>query len=71
MRVWKLLSAEIPVLGPITFANLPETGLLLDGTPWSRLPFIEGGTLHYKPAAPVPAEESNVPLKSPPAGLPT
>jgi len=45
--------------------------LLLDGTPWAGLPFIEGETLHYKPAAPVPAAESNVPLKSPPAGLPT
>ena len=69
--LWKLIAAEIPGLGPITFANLPETGLLLDGTPWARLPYIEAETLHYKPAAPVPAAESNVPLKSPPAGLPT
>ena len=32
------------------FANLPETGLLLDATPWAALPFVEGETLHYKPA---------------------
>jgi NADH-quinone oxidoreductase subunit G len=69
--LWKLLAAEVPVLGPITFANLPETGLLLDGASWSGLPFIEGETLHYKPAAPAPAPESNIPLKSPAAGLPT
>ncbi|MCX6955811.1 MAG: 2Fe-2S iron-sulfur cluster-binding protein [Verrucomicrobia bacterium] len=49
--VWKLLAAEIPALGPITFANLPETGLLLDSTPFAALPFVEGETLHYKPAA--------------------
>jgi NADH-quinone oxidoreductase subunit G len=36
----------------MTFANLPETGLLLDATPWAALPFAEGATLHYKPATP-------------------
>jgi len=55
--VWKLLAAEIPNLAPITYANLPETGLLLDAAPFAALPFVEGETLHYKPAAatPVPA----------------
>jgi NADH-quinone oxidoreductase subunit G len=48
--VWKLLSAETPNLAPITYANLPETGLLLDATPFATLPFVEGETLHYKPA---------------------
>ena len=48
--LWKLIAAEIPALGTMTFANLPETGLLLDATPWSGLPFVEGETLHYKPA---------------------
>jgi NADH-quinone oxidoreductase subunit G len=50
--VWKLLAAEIPQLAPITYANLPETGLLLDATPFAALPFVEGETLHYKPVAP-------------------
>ena len=36
-------------LGTMTFANLPETGLLLDATPWMALPFVEGETLHFKP----------------------
>ena len=53
--LWKLLAAEIPGLGPITYANLPETGLLLDATPFAALPFVEGETLHYKPVAPAAA----------------
>lgn len=53
--VWKLLAAEIPQLAPITYANLPETGLLLDATPFAALPFVEGETLHYKPVAPAAA----------------
>jgi len=48
--LWKTLAAEVPALGTITFVNLPETGLLLDATPWAALPFAEGETLHYKPA---------------------
>ena len=49
--VWKLLAAAVPVLGTMTYANIPETGLLLDATPWASLPFIEGETLHYQPTA--------------------
>ena len=48
--VWQALAAAVPALGPITFANLPETGLLLDATPFAALPFVEGATLHYQPA---------------------
>jgi NADH-quinone oxidoreductase subunit G len=50
--VWKLIAAEVPALGTMTYANIPETGLLLDATPFAALPFVEGETLHYKPAAP-------------------
>ncbi len=49
---WKLIAAEVPALGTMTFVNIPETGLLLDATPWAALPFVEGETLHYKPAVP-------------------
>jgi NADH-quinone oxidoreductase subunit G len=48
--LWSTIAAEVPALKTITFANLPETGLLLDATPWAALPFVEGSTLHYKPA---------------------
>jgi NADH-quinone oxidoreductase subunit G len=50
--LWATIAREVPALGTAAFGNLPETGLLLDATPWAALPFIEGETLHYKPAAP-------------------
>jgi NADH-quinone oxidoreductase subunit G len=46
--LWPVIAAEIDALRAITFANLPETGLLLDATPFAALPFIEGPTLHFK-----------------------
>jgi NADH-quinone oxidoreductase subunit G len=53
--VWLALAAEVSALGTMSYANLPETGLLLDSTPYAALPFVETETLHYKPAAPVAA----------------
>ena len=53
--LWKIIAAAVPALATTTFANLPETGQLLDATPFSALPFVEGETLHYKPAQPVVA----------------
>ncbi|MBL9187018.1 MAG: (2Fe-2S)-binding protein [Opitutaceae bacterium] len=49
--VWALIAAEIPALGTMAYANIPDTGLLLDATPFAGLPFAEGETLHFKPAA--------------------
>ncbi len=49
--LWSTLATEVAALRAITFGNLPETGLLLDATPFAALSFIEGETLHYKPAA--------------------
>ena len=53
--LWKVIAAEVPALATMTFANLPETGLVLDATPFAALPFVEGETLHYKPAQPAVA----------------
>jgi NADH-quinone oxidoreductase subunit G len=53
--LWSTMAAEVKALGTMTFANLPETGLLLDATPWAGLSFVEGATLHYKPANPAAA----------------
>jgi len=53
--VWSVLAAEVAALATVTFANLPATGLLLDATPWDGLPFVEGETFHFKPAAAVAA----------------
>jgi len=35
----------------MTFANIPDAGLLLDATPWAGLAFVEGETLHFKGAS--------------------
>jgi len=53
--VWLTLAAEVPALATMLFKNIPESGLLLDSTPFAGLPFIEGQTLHYKPAQPATA----------------
>jgi NADH-quinone oxidoreductase subunit G len=49
--LWSVLTAEVGALKTITFANLPDTGLLLDATPFAAVKFPEGETLHYKPAS--------------------
>ena len=53
--LWTTLATEVKPLATVTHANLPATGLLLDSTPWTALPFVERETLHFKPAAPVAA----------------
>ena len=50
-----MIAAEVPALATMLYKNIPETGLLLDSTPWAGLPFVEGETLHFKPAAPAAA----------------
>jgi len=65
--LWKVLAAEVSALGTMTFANLPETGLLLDATPWAALPFVEGETLHYKPWSPPAPPEADKPAAKPAA----
>ncbi|MEY2881351.1 MAG: hypothetical protein RLZZ15_3731 [Verrucomicrobiota bacterium] len=47
---WKLIAAEVPALAATSYAAVPETGFLLDATPFAALPFVEGETLHFKPA---------------------
>jgi NADH-quinone oxidoreductase subunit G len=48
--VWTAIAAAVPALATMTYANLPATGLLLDGAAWANEPFVEGETLHFKPA---------------------
>ena len=59
--VWQLIAAEVSALATMTFSNLPETGLLLDATPWSALPFVEGESLHFKPWSPSAPPEAGKP----------
>lgn len=49
--LWPSLAAEVPAVATMTYQNIPDTGLLLDATPYAALPFVEGETLHYQPAA--------------------
>jgi NADH-quinone oxidoreductase subunit G len=49
--LWPVIAASVAALGTMLYKNIPETGLLLDASAWSGLPFVEGETLHYKPAA--------------------
>jgi len=49
--LWAVIAAEVKPLATVTYASLPATGLLLEATPWAALPFCEGETLHFKPAA--------------------
>jgi len=48
--IWTTLAAEVSALATMTFRTIPQTGLLLDSTPWANLSFPEGETLHFKPA---------------------
>jgi len=52
--VWTELAAAVPALAGLSHAGLPATGHPLDASPWSGLPFCEGASLHFQPAA-VPA----------------
>ncbi len=48
--LWAVLAAEVGALQGITFAQLPETGRVLDTPALALLPFPEGATLHHQPA---------------------
>jgi len=49
VALWQMLAAEIKVLAGISFATLPETGVVLNGTDFAKLEFPEGESLHFKP----------------------
>lgn len=53
--LWPALATAVPALATMLYKNIPETGLLLDASPWASFPFVEGDSLHYKPAAAVAA----------------
>ena len=49
--LWAAIAREVPALAAMTFDNIPAGGLLLDAAPWAGLPFAEGPSLHFQPAA--------------------
>ncbi len=54
--LWPSIASEVPALSTMAYSNIPDTGLLLDSSPWSTLAFAEEATLHFKPAAAAPKE---------------
>jgi NADH-quinone oxidoreductase subunit G len=48
--LWPRLASEISILAGVTFAKLPEVGLLLNSADFANLNFSEGESLHYQPA---------------------
>ena len=58
--LWTAIASEVPALGTMSYGNIPDTGLLVDGTPWAGLPFAEGPSLHHAPAAPAGKEAARV-----------
>ena len=53
--LWAVIAAENKTLAGLSHATLPATGQLLDAAKWAGLLFVEGESLHFKPAAFVPA----------------
>lgn len=48
--IWSGLRADCPALSAIDFATIPDTGTLLDSSPWAHIAFPETGSLKYVPA---------------------
>lgn len=47
--VWEKLRAACPVLAGIDYAKIPDTGTLLDASPWANIAFPETGSLKWAP----------------------
>lgn len=47
--VWEKLRAACPVLAGIDYAKIPDTGTLLDASPWANIAFPETGSLKWSP----------------------
>jgi len=53
--LWQTLAAETKVLAGVSFATLPETGVVLNSPDFSKLEFPEGESLHHKPVTGSPS----------------
>ncbi len=49
--LWTTIAAEVKTLTGRTHASIPAAGVELESAAWAGLPFVEGESLHYKPAA--------------------
>lgn len=48
--VWDVMAKDVAEFKDIGFAAIPATGVLLDGSRFSGVPFVEGPGLHFEPA---------------------
>lgn len=48
--VWEGIRKECKALAGIDFATIPDTGTVLDASPWAKIAFPETGSLVWKPA---------------------
>jgi NADH-quinone oxidoreductase subunit G len=53
--LWPAIAASVPALVGLSYKGIAETGVVLDSAAFAGLPFVEGETLKYKPAAPAVA----------------
>ena len=53
--LWPVIAASVPALAGLSYKGIAETGVVLDSAAFAGLPFVEGETLKYKPAAPAVA----------------
>ncbi len=49
--VWEALASEVSVFDGVSFESISPEGVQVDGSAFKDLPFCEGKTLHYDPAA--------------------
>lgn len=50
-QVWTWIAERCELLQTLSWKKIPVTGQVLDSSAYAHLPFAEGETLHYKPAA--------------------
>ena len=50
-QIWGKMAEEIPAFAGLSYAKIPETGLLLDGSAYASLPFPETKGWHFEPQA--------------------
>jgi len=55
--VWERIGAGAGILGGLSFSDIPDEGLVLDGSAFEAFAFVEGPSLHFQPKAELVAAE--------------
>lgn len=54
--VWRQMAPLVAAFKNLSWETIPDEGVVVDGSAYRDLPFVEGKSLHYDPAASSPAE---------------